>query len=826
MDVELTSGILLLAVTVPIGLGLGWYAWRCRSLPGALAFAFMIPPAALWSLTGIGELTAAGLESKLIWANVQYVAIALLPVAWLALSLDYTGRRSWLTRRRVLALCVVPLITQVMLWTDGYHHLVRATVWLETAGPYPVVGRTFGPWFWVHCAYSYVVAAIAIGILVGAVLSTPYFYRRQPLALLVGSLIALSWNAAFVFAPGIMPSYDFTPVATALAGVLIAWGLFQVPLFNLVPVARHALVQNMSDGVLVLDRSDRVVDLNRSAQELIDRPITSILSRPIAQCWDAWAQMAAPHSTGANQTELHLSDNGTRRHYEVKWSPLVRHDQVVGRLVALRDVTDRVLMEENLRHQTLTDALTGLPNRGLFMARLDDAIRLARRHGEALFAVMVLDLDRFKLINDSIGHLAGDVLLQSVAVKLKRCVREIDVVARMGGDEFMILLHSITTARDLLPILDRIQEELHTPVYFRQQEMIAACSVGVVIWNPSYDDPEDLLRAADTAMYQAKEAGRNCHRIFDEEMHKSVMRTLTAETDLRVAIRQKYFSLSYQPIVNLETGAIRSLEALMRWHHPQRGTVFPEDFISIAENSGLIVPLGEMALEEVCGQISRWQSPRNPAATLPVSLNLSPRQLIEPDFVTMVVNRLAEWRIPSDRLILEITETALIRDPLRSRQVMRHLRDMGIRLCLDDFGTGWSSLQHLTAFPVQELKIDEAFISKIARGNVDFEVVRSLIALAHTLGLEVTAEGIENSEQWLLLRELGCDSGQGYYIGSPMDPAGLLEYLEDLERGSCALRRPAAPDDGTCVTEDVPQLRETGVPSWRPQVSLAAKQTS
>jgi diguanylate cyclase (GGDEF)-like protein len=702
---------------------------------------------------------------------------------------------------------------------------MRATVRLETGGLYPVVGRTFGPWFWIHCAYSYALIAIAIGILVRAVVSAPYFYRRQPTALLVGCLIPLAWNIAFVFAPGIMPSYDFTPATIALAGVVTAWGLFRIRLFNLVPVARHVLVENMPDGMLLLDKSDRVVDLNKSAQALIDRPLGAILAQPLAESWVVWAQTAPAHCAGANQAELHFDENGQQRHYEVKWSPLTRHGRALGRLVAFRDVTDQVLMEESLRHQTLTDGLTGLPNRALFMARLDDAIHQARRSSDALFALMVLDLDRFKLINDSIGHLAGDVLLQSVATKLKCCVREADTVARMGGDEFMILLR-ITHARDLLPVLDRIQEELRTPVFFRQQEMTTACSVGVVIWNPSYEDPEDLLRAADTAMYQAKEAGRGCHRIFDEEMHKSVMRTLEAETDLRLAMKQQDFSLAYQPIVHLDTGTIRSLEALIRWHHPKRGTVFPDDFIAIAENSGLIVPLGEMVLKEVHGQISRWQSPGNPAAKLPVSLNLSPRQLIEPEFATMVMDHLAEWHIPSDRLIFEITETALIRDPLRSKQVMRDLRGMGIRLCLDDFGTGWSSIQHLTTFPVQELKIDHTFISKIIRGNTDFEVVRSLIALAHTLGLEVTAEGIENSEQWRLLHELGCDAGQGYYIGRPMDPPELLEYLEDLERGSCALRSPGGPLDDRWATMDAPRSHDADAPIWRPQVSLATKRTS
>ena len=442
-----------------------------------------------------------------------------------------------------------------------------------------------------------------------------------------------------------MPGWDLTAVAVIVAGLSMGWGLMGIRLFNLVPVARHALVENLSDGVLVLDRAHRVIDLNESARALIGLPVSEVLTRPLTESWPLWADRVAPFMPGDQLVDLHLGENGDRRYYEVKSSPLQRRGMEMGKVVVIRDVTQRVLMEDHLRQQALTDGLTGLPNRTLFMSRLDEAIQQAVDHDNRLFAVMVLDLDRFKLINDSIGHLAGDVLLKSVATKLRRCVRDSDTVARMGGDEFMILLHSISNARDLVPILDRIQEELRSPVYFRQQEMIAGTSVGVVIWSPKYNDGEDLLRAADTAMYQAKEAGRGCHRIFDEEMHASVTRTLRAETDLRTAIRKRNFSMSYQPIADLKTGTVHSLEALLRWQHPVRGTVFPQDFIGIAEAGGLMVELGDIALNEVCKQINLWQTSGSPAAGLRVSLNISPRQITELDFVGAVLRRLAEWGV-------------------------------------------------------------------------------------------------------------------------------------------------------------------------------------
>ncbi|MBN1319649.1 MAG: EAL domain-containing protein, partial [Thermoleophilia bacterium] len=342
---------------------------------------------------------------------------------------------------------------------------------------------------------------------------------------------------------------------------------------------------------------------------------------------------------------------------------------------------------------------------------------------------------------------------------------------------------------DLLPIIQRMKEELRMPVYFRQQEMIAGSSIGVVIWNPSYEDPDDLIRAADTAMYQAKETGRGCHCIFDESMHTQILRAVKNEADLRAAIRERSFSMAYQPVVELRTGALISLEALLRWHHPERGTLLPQEFLSIAESSGLIVPVGEIALDEVCSQISRWQAPGHPAADLPVSVNISPRQLLEPDFLKSVLGRLGQWRIPSDSLILEITENALIANPSAAKLMMRKLRGIGLELYLDDFGAGWSSLRHLTTLPVQGFKIDTGFISELSENSADLAVVRSLTTLAHSLGMKVVAEGLERCDQWCLLEETGCDDAQGFYIAAPLEPDALAEFLEDLEHGSCMLPR-------------------------------------
>jgi diguanylate cyclase (GGDEF)-like protein/PAS domain S-box-containing protein len=785
---DFTPGIVLPALATPIALALAWRTWRFRALPGATPFIFIAGIAVIWSAFNAMELATVGLQGKLVWNDLQYIAIVFMPVAWLVMALDYTGRRSWLTVKHVLALLAFPIITLALLWTNQYHHLMRTTAWLDTNGSYAVLGRTFGVWFWIHTAYSYFAAAAATLLLLEAARRVPPHYRGQPLMLLAGFAVPLAWNITYVLFPGVLPRHDFTPAIFGIAGIIVMWGLSRFRLFTLVPVARHALVENMADGLLVLDEAHRVVDFNDAARKLIGQPGARIFGRPLAETWDAWTQLAAAYRAGMGEAPLSLLNEGSRRDYEVKMSSLTSRDHVIGRLLVIHDVTERSLMEESLRRQALTDSLTGLPNRTLFMARLDDAVRQVRRTKTPIFAVMVLDLDRFKLVNDSIGHLAGDFLLENVASKLKRCVRDVDVVARMGGDEFMILVHGVTTALDVLPVVERIQSELGVPIHLAQQEIASSASIGVAIWEEAYGGPEEVLRAADTAMYQAKEAGGSCYRIFDEMMHESVLRALKAEIELRSAVKREEFVLVYQPIVDLSTGAICSLEALIRWRHQEHGTILPGEFIEIAERSGLIVPLGALALEEVCSQLSRWRAPGCQVSGLPVSLNVSPRQLIETDFVNTMLACMDEWRVSPQSIILEVTETALVRDPLKSKQVMMELREAGIRLCLDDFGTGWSSLRHLTTFPVQHLKIDRSFISKIAGGSTEFEIVRSIISLAHSIGLEVTGEGVEEEEQLRLLTSLGCDHAQGYFIGRPMAAEALSGYVGDLQQGDGARR--------------------------------------
>ena len=792
---DYTPTVLLLVAGLPLACYLLWYGWRNRTKPGALPFVFIMALSIGWRIESALELLAADLSTKLLWADLQYVSICFLPVACLAMALDYTGNGAWLTRRNLCALGLIPLVSLGLMWTNVHHHLMRASVWLDTGTAHPVIGRTFGPWFWVHGVYSYLLLFASVAFLIHALLSRPPLYRKQPALLLAGLAVPVLWNLFYLLTSGLLPTFDYTPAVFAVGELIIALGLFRFQVFNLVLVARDTLLESMSDGLLVLDSANRVADLNEAARALIGRPADYILSRPIAESWPAWEQLAEPYRTGADQALISMGANGDRRDYEVKISELRGRANFLGRMLVLHDVTERSVLEESLRQQALTDGLTGLANRTLFMNKLADAVHAAHRHPDKLFAVIILDLDRFKLINDTVGHPAGDTVLESVAIRLKRCVREVDTVARLGGDEFLVLLDDINSTRDVVVVLERIQSEMRSPIYARQQQMLASASMGVVLWDASYRSAEDLLHAADAAMYQAKEAGGSCYRIFDDRMHRSLLEALQAESELRTALEQGDFVLEYQPVIDVATGSVASLEALVRWQHPRRGLVHPGAFIGVAENSGLIVPLGEMIIDQVCSQLSQWRSRASAAFELPVSLNVSPRQLTETDFVGAILNRVTDWRLSPGALIFEITESALSRDPVRARAALKELCSLGMHVCLDDFGTGPSSLQQLTTFPGQEVKLDCSLIAKIATGTTELAVVKSITNLAHALGLIVTAEGVESGRDWELLEEAGCDRIQGYYCGEPMSPPVLLGYLANRNPvpGRMSVhRRPAA----------------------------------
>ena len=441
----------------------------------------------------------------------------------------------------------------------------------------------------------------------------------------------------------------------------------------------------------------------------------------------------------------------------------------------IQDITDRKRAEEQLLHDAFHDGLTGLPNRAWFIEQLQIALNRTKRHPDRLFAVLFLDLDRFKIINDSIGHMCGDQLLIAIARRLQACLRPEDIVARLGGDEFTVLLSDLQGASDAVVVAERIQKQVSRAFNLSGYETFTTGSIGIALSDSGYDRPEDLLRDADTAMYRAKAMGKAQHVIFNAAMHASAVHALHLESDLRRAIDRQEFFLEYQPIVSLSTGTLSGFEALVRWKHPQQGVVLPEDFISVAEETGLIIKIGHWALREACSQMKRWHTQLSSLLPLSIAVNLSGKQFAHPGLTEQIIQTLRTTGLDPHSLNLEITESVVMENVEATAKMLERLRALGVELSIDDFGTGYSSLSYLHRLPIDTLKIDRSFVSRIGENNDNKEIVRTIVLLAHTLGKRVVAEGVETREQLQHLRELKCDSAQGYLFSKAVDTDVALE---------------------------------------------------
>jgi diguanylate cyclase (GGDEF)-like protein len=435
---------------------------------------------------------------------------------------------------------------------------------------------------------------------------------------------------------------------------------------------------------------------------------------------------------------------------------------IEGIVLNSRDITERKQFEDQLRHQALHDPLTGVPNRALFCDRLDQALAGQARRGGCV-GVLFLDLDDFKSVNDTAGHLVGDGLLEAVAVRLRSLVRPADTVARLGGDEFAILAEALPDPEETTKLAERLRQGLGKPVLIEGRELFVHASIGISIAMEPGAAAEDLLRNADVAMYVAKSEGKNRHRHFDDAMHETVVERLALQSELTRALERYQLTLHYQPVVELADERISGVEALVRWQHPERGLVPPGSFIPLAEQTELIVPFGHWVLQAACRQVHRWDQD-GLGRGLSVAVNISVRQLKDAGFVASVAEILRETSLEPGRLVLEITESLLMENIDAILGVLQELRELGVRLAIDDFGTGYSSLAYLVRLPVQLLKIDRSFIAHLDTDPNNATLVRSILTLAHDLGLEAVAEGIEQAHLVEELRRLGCDKGQGFYF--------------------------------------------------------------
>lgn len=544
---------------------------------------------------------------------------------------------------------------------------------------------------------------------------------------------------------------------------------------------RDRAIAASSNGIVIVDA--RLPDLpviyvnpaferitGYSAAEVIGRNCRFLQGKDTNQPGVQQLRKALQEGTAANVVLLNYHKDGTHFWNELNISPIYDANGNLTHFVGIQtDITERKQAEEQLRHNAFYDILTDLPNRALFMERLDLAIKRAKQYEDYLFAVLYFDLDRFKNVNDSLGHLIGDQMLVAIAQRLKACLRSEDTVARLGGDEFAILLENLQNVNDAIEVADRIHQALTLPLSLNGYEVFTSASIGIALSSTGYNQPQELLRDADIAMYRAKALGKARHEVFDKNMHARAVALLQLETDLRRAIERQEFQVHYQPIVSLATNQITGFEALVRWRHPERGLISPAEFIPFAEETGLIAMIGWLVLRQACTTLRDWQKQFPNALPLSISVNLSGKQFSQPNLVEQIVQILQETGLDASSLKLEITESAIMENVESATAILWQLRKLGIQLYMDDFGTGYSSLSYLRRFPIDKLKIDRSFVSQMMVDNESLEIVRTIVMLARNLGMNAIAEGVETHEQLTQLMSLQCEYGQGYFFSKPVD---------------------------------------------------------
>ena len=554
---------------------------------------------------------------------------------------------------------------------------------------------------------------------------------------------------------------------------------------------RDTALENMSQGLVMFDSAARLVMCNDRYRQIYNMSPDS--TKPGCTVLDLLNSRVANGTFSGNPEKfvdglLATIAQGETARQEVETGDgriisVVNQPMTDGGWVATHeDITERRRNEAIIARMAHYDALTGLPNRALFLEELDRALALVQRGGS--FALLYLDLDQFKRVNDTLGHIIGDELLKIVADRLRGCIRDTDLIARLGGDEFAIIQTSLEPSSDPAVLAERISAALKAPYDIDGHKVVAGVSIGIAIAPNDAAERDQLVKCADMALYGAKGGGRGTYCFYEPELDARVKARHQLDTDLRDALVNGEFELYYQPIVNLQTNQVSSCEALLRWHHPERGLVPPGEFIPVAEENGLIIPLGEWVLRQACADAATWPD------GIKVAVNLSPAQLIGSKLLPAVVNALASSGISASRLELEITETVLMRNTFASLAMLHQLRDIGARIAMDDFGTGYSSLSYLRSFPFDKIKIDRSFIEGISEENDCAAIVEAVIDMAQRLNMTTTAEGIETVEQREKVRELGCTELQGYLFSRPKPLAEILPLLapcaEMVERAASA----------------------------------------
>lgn len=554
---------------------------------------------------------------------------------------------------------------------------------------------------------------------------------------------------------------------------------------------RYALAaQGANDGLWDWDLRNNAIHFSSRWKSMLGYRDDEISNQP-----EEWLGRIHPDDRPEIEVKIAAHINGRDSHFEHEFRVMhrdwkyrwmlarglaVKSDagQVNRMAGSMTDITVRKSATEQLAYNAFHDPLTDLPNRALFVERLQHVITSSTRRDEALYAVLFLDLDRFKIVNDSLGHIIGDKLLINVGGKLIECIRPGDTVARLGGDEFSILLESISELKDAIDIVDRIHQKLSTPIIIEQHEVYAAASIGIALGSKSYERAEQVLRDADIAMYEAKKRGRGCFEIFDANMHANILDRIRLESELSGILDHNQLGMVYQPIIDLNTGRLAGFEALARWNHPTRGTLYPTEFIPVAEQTGMIIKIGEWVLREACRELAELQKRFPSEPPLKMSINISGKQFAQENLADLVAGILENIGIAPQSLAIEITESMLMENIDVAVSTMNRLRAMGVDIHIDDFGTGYSSLSYLQSLPIDAIKIDRSFISKLTAQGENQEIILAIMSLAKSLNFDVIAEGVELDHQMEQMKGLKCRLGQGFLFSKPIESEELDAWMK------------------------------------------------
>ncbi|HYW84832.1 MAG TPA: EAL domain-containing protein [Spirochaetia bacterium] len=597
-----------------------------------------------------------------------------------------------------------------------------------------------------------------------------------------GATILLSSVPALAYLPSI--SHIF--VIVWLAGV--AFAILRHKLLSISPTeAAMTIFTTMADGVLLIDREGKIANANPAACEILRVPASSLVGSSVDGTLPSvfigdHSSWGTAHSVRDLETTYDTGDGKTVYLSVTTSADLDGSGDRQGTVMVFRDITERKQVENQLHHMATHDVLTGLPNRTLMNDRLKNALLRAQRHTNQLCAVLFIDLDKFKDINDRYGHDSGDFMLKEAGLKLTRCVREYDTVCRLGGDEFVVLLTDLADQRSCEIVIKRIQAAFRVPLLLESLELTITLSIGVSFYPLNADTPEDLFKFADIALYRVKSTGRNGYQFYSSDLDSETRKTESLEKDLAEALGRNEFEIYYQPIYDLATNRPASMEALLRWNHPVLGMVRPLDFIPIAERTGSIVPIGEWVLRDACRQLREWQKT---GREITLAVNLSARQFQDPDLAAKITAILNEYAIEPRLIELEFTESTAMVDVERTVETVRKLKERGIQIVIDDFGSGFSSLAWLKHLHPKALKIDKFFIQNVGSDSNDSAIVKAIVTMAHSMGMRVIAEGIESktqldalrSMQWERSTDLACDGVQGFLYSQPVPASKAVQFL-------------------------------------------------